>query len=385
MRAENDENELSSFKIRKVAAVSLFVLVLAAGLSACREQEAVVEPIRPVKAIVVEHAKPERYVTYSGVIAPRIETTLGFRVGGKVVERLVDVGDTVTKGQPVARLDDTDLKLSENSARANVNSARTRLAVAQDALDRAKSLAPKGFIAQSVVDQRQLEADSAKAALDAAQDQFEQARNASGYALLLADRNGIVTDVRAEPGQVVAVGQAVITLAQAGEQEVSVAVPENEVTELTIGQQAEVALWAAPDIRSSASIREIAGAADPASRTYAVRVALANPSPMVRLGMTATVTFRLAHRAPGFAIPLAALSEREGQKNVFVADAASGVVSSRTIQIAGVSENAVRVSEGLNPGDVVVTGGVQFLREGMKVRLPADLAIIAAAHRVAGH
>jgi RND family efflux transporter MFP subunit len=382
MRHETDKSRKSSFVSYKTALVAVLALGFTIGLTGCKEETAVTEPVRPVKAMVVEAAPAQRTVLYSGVIAPRVETSLGFRVSGKIVERLVNVGDAVRAGQPVARLDETDLRLGQNSAEAAVTSARSRLAVANDALQRARSLAPKGFIAQSVVDQRQLEADSAKAALDAAQDQLEQARNATSYALLLADKPGIITSVRAEPGQVVSVGQTVVTLAQAGDIEVSVAIPEHEIARLSPGMPAQVALWAAPEIRSSGTVREIAGAAEPASRTYAVRVALANPSEQMRLGMTATVSLSLDGAPPGVTIPLAALREFQGQKTVFVADR-DGTVAARMVQVASVNDDGARIETGLAPGEVVVTGGVQFLRDGMKVRLPAGLEPPQSA--MAGH
>ncbi len=375
MRPESVKKQKSSFIKTKGAAISL--LALALPLAGCGEEKPVAETIRPVKAMVVEAALPDRAVTYSGVIAPRIETALGFRVGGKIVERLVDVGQTVKDGQPVARLDETDLKLSENSAKAAVASAKTRLAVAKDALERAKALRPNGYISQAVVDQRQLEFDSAKAALDSAEDQYDQAKNATSYALLKADRDGIVTSVRAEPGQVVSVGQPVVTLAQAGDIEAEVALPEQEITQLKVGQKAQVSLWANPDVRSQGTIREIAGAADPASRTYAVRVAVENPAPAMRLGMTANVTLRLPAAPNAVTVPLTALSEQNGGKAVFVADAQTETVSARPVRVAGVSEAGAKIADGLMPGDVVVTGGVQFLRDGMRIRLPDDLKSLA--------
>lgn len=381
MRPKSDERQKTSFK--KANFAFLIVLAAAGGLAGCREEQAVSEPVRPVKAMVVQTPLSERAVTYSGVIAPRIEASLGFRVSGKIVERLVSVGDTVKKGQIVAKLDQTDLKLAENSASVAVTSAKTRLAVTTDALKRAQALRPNGHISQAVVDQRQLEVDAAKAAYDSAVDQHKQARNSTGYAHLEADRDGIVTSVRAEPGQVVSVGQAVITLAQAGDTEADVAVPEQEVAALKAGQPAEVALWADPSIRSAGVIREIAGAADPASRTYAIRVSIKDKAPALRLGMTATVTFRLPTPATAVTVPLAALSEQKGGSAVFVANRETQTVSSRPVEVAGVTEAGARILNGLVPGDVVVTGGVQFLRDGMQVRLPENLRQLAKPAAVA--
>ncbi len=376
MRLKPEEFGRSSILSRGRAFSTLFLLAL--GLAACSEAKVAPVQVRPVKAMIVPAPVTERILIYSGVVAPRIESTLGFRVSGKIVERYVNVGDRVGAGQKIARLDETDLKLAENSARAAVASAKTRAAVAKDALRRANSLLPNGFIAKAAVDQRQLEFDSAQAALDAARDQLEQAVNATGYALLLADKDGTVTSVRAEPGQVVAAGQAVVTQALADDIEVSVAVPEQEIVKLKPGDSASVALWSAPSVKSEGKIREIAGAADAASRTYGVRVTVRTPVPEMRIGMTTSVSFKLRQEAPVITVPLAALIEAGGKTFAFVADPDSETVARRVVVTGGVGEAGVRIKAGLKPGEILVTGGVQFLADGMKVRLAKEMLTAAA-------
>ncbi len=329
--------------------------------------------------MVVPAPVMERTLTYSGVLVARIESTLGFRVSGKVIERYVNAGDRVTAGQKIARLDDKDFRLAENSARAAVAAAKTRLEVAKQAYDRASYLLPNGFIAKSAVDQRQLELDSAQSALNAAQDQLNQAINATSYALLFADSDGIVTSVKAEPGQVVAVGQAVITLAHSDDIEVLVAVPEQEIARLKTGDRAFVALWSANSINSLGSIREIAGAADAGSRTYAVRVKIENRSPAMRLGMTTSVALQVPEDRPGLVVPLAAITEEQGRTVVYVADRDTQRVTSREVAVEGVADSGVRIVSGLKPGEVLITGGVQFLKEGMTVRLPREVLTAVAA------
>ena len=355
------------------------VLLLPLGLAACGEAKRAEVPVRPVKAMIVPAPAQDRVLTYSGVIAPRIESTLGFRVSGKIVERFVNVGDRIAAGQKIARLDEVDLKLAENSARAAVTGAKTRAAVARDALGRANYLLPNGFIAKSAVDQRKLEMDAAQSALDAAQDQLSQAINGTSYALLLAGNDGIVTSVRAEPGQVVAAGQAVITQALAKDIEASVTVPEQEVVKLRPGEGASVALWSAPSVKSEGKIREIAGAADAASRTYGVRVAIAHPVPEMRIGMTASISFNLPRDTASPIVPLAALTQRDGKTVAYIADRDSQTVAEREVVTDGVSEAGVRIKSGLRPGQIVVTAGVQFLRDGTKVRLAKEIPMAAAA------
>ena len=369
MRIKTDKFENASLLRRKCAwAAAAVVPLLLAG---CGEEKVAEVLVRPVKAMVVPEPVTERVLTYSGVIAPRIESTLGFRVSGKIVERYVNVGQHVQAGQKIAKLDEKDLKLAEHSARAAAAAAKTRFEVARDALNRAKFLLPKRFIAQSAVDQRQLEFDSAQSALDAAQDQLDQAINATSYALLLADENGIVTSVRAEPGQVVAAGQAVITLAHSNDIEASVAVPEQKIVKLSNGQPASISLWPAPDIKSEGKIREIAGAADTGSRTYAVRVTIAKPAPQMRIGMTAAVAFRIPQDLPAVIVPITALARQGGKTIAFVADKDTQTVARRDVETGRVTDEGVLVKAGLKPGEILITGGVQFLQNGMKVRLHA--------------
>jgi RND family efflux transporter MFP subunit len=344
---------------------------LVATIGACKDQ-AKLEPeiVRPVKVAVVAEQARGRTLIYSGVVRPRIESDLGFRVPGKIVERAVNVGDRVRVDQVIARLDDTDLVLAENSARAAVAAARSRRDVASDNLDRGKALLPKAIITQATYDSRRNEFDAAVSAVDAAEAQLRQASNAVGYAALNADKAGIVTAVLGEPGQVVGAGQSVIRLAQTGEAEIAVFVPEQDSGRLSIGQPAEISLWAGPRVNFEGRIREIAGQADPASRTYAVRITVSGARPIMRLGMTASVTLRIDEESAAMVVPLTALTESDGSSVVFVVDPASKAVRKIEVTVAGLADDGARIAKGLHPGDLVVLAGVQFLRDGMHVRLP---------------
>jgi len=346
----------------------------AAAVAGCKGEAAIEEKevVRPVKVATVSAAPQGRTLTYSGVVRPRIESSIGFRVGGKIVERAVNVGDRVKLGQTIARLDDTDLKLAESSARAAVVAARTRSDVTRDNLERAKPLLAKQFISQASYDIRRNEYDAAVSALEAAEAQLRQAANATSYATLKADKAGIVTAVMSEPGQVVSAGQSVAAVAEAGEIEIAVGVPEQDAGRLSVGQRAGIALWAGPGNSAEGRIREIAGQADSASRTYAVRVAVGNPPQAMRLGMTATVAIRIDGEGAAMIVPLTALTEAEGKPAVFVVDREKGTVRRTPVTVAGTADAGVRVAGGLSPGDMVVTAGVQFLRDGMRVRLPGE-------------
>jgi membrane fusion protein, multidrug efflux system len=375
MRPRTDEYPISSVNIRQSTAVlPLLLLSLALSLSGCGEEgQANTEATaRPVKVAVVEPSLVQRSLSFSGVVRPRIESALGFRVAGKVVERRVNVGDRVEMGQIIARLDDTDLKLTENSTRAAVLAARTRRDVAATDLDRARKLLPQSFISQSAYDLRKNELDAATAALDMAEAQLKEATNAVGYATLAADKAGIVTAVDAEPGQVLAIGQPVINMAEAGDTEIAIAVPEQDYGRLRVGEPATAKLWTDASIEARGRIREIAGQADPASRTYAVRIAVTSPPSAMRLGMTAAVTIDVGNERSQITVPISALSEHDGNPAVYVVDRATKVVRERRVSLDGVAANGARVTSGLTAGDMVVIAGVQFLREGMPIKVSAQ-------------
>jgi RND family efflux transporter MFP subunit len=384
MRAQTDETPRAAGSARSPARsrLTLALLPLAAILAGCDGAAKVEQAaVRPVKAVVVGEAARERVLSYSGVVRPRIESAMGFRVGGKVVERLVNVGDRVAVGQVIARLDDTDLKLAEGSARAALAAARTRRDVAIENFARAKQLLPKEFIAKAAYDARKNEMDAAIGAFETAEAQLSQAANAVQYATLRAGKAGVVTAVRSEPGQVVNAGTPVVVLAESGETEIAIMVPEQDVGRLEVGQPVEITLWAGPQIALVGAIREISAQADPGSRTYAVRATVHAPPASLRLGMTAEVAIKVQDTAASVIVPLTAVTEAGGSTVVFTVEPSSRVVRKRSVTLAAAAPEGVRVAAGLEPGDIVVTAGVQFLRDGMTVRLPADLEQRAAASR----
>jgi membrane fusion protein, multidrug efflux system len=355
------------------------MLGIAVLVTGCKAETAVQEqPVRPVKVAVVAAASQVRTLNYSGVVRPRIESALGFRVAGKIVARSVNVGDRIEVDQLIARLDETDLQLAENAARAGVASARSRRDVAKDNLERAKVLLPKAIISQAAYDTRRNELDAAEAALDAGEAQLRQAANAVGYTFLKADKAGIVTAVTGEPGQVVNAGQAIATLAETGETEIALAVPEQDAGRLTMGQPAKITLWVGPRVSADGRIREIAGQADPASRTYAVRVAVNMPPLSMRLGMTASVALAVDDGDSQMVVPLTALAQGDGGPVAYVVDQASKVVHKTAVTIAGIADGGALIVAGLQAGDLVVTAGVQFLRDGMQVRLVGERAHVGA-------
>ena len=321
------------------------MLGIAASVAGCKGEAAVQEQVvRPVKVAVVAQATQGRTLTYSGVVRPRIESALGFRVPGKIVARVVNVGDRVEVGQVIARLDETDLKLAETAARAAVAAARSRRDMANDNLERANVLLPKAIISQAAHDTRRNELDAAAAALESAEAQLRQAVNAVDYATLKADKAGIVTAVTGEPGQVVGAGQAIVSLAEVrgnGNRRRRPRAGCGTSHDRAAGQG--IALGWPPRVSVEGRIREIAGQADPASRTYAVRIAVERPPQAMRLGMTATVALTIEEKAAPMVVPLTALTESDGGTVAFVVDAVNKVVRKTTVDVGGVGEHGVQI------------------------------------------
>lgn len=355
---------------------ALVLALLAASsvfLAACSDEKAEVKPevVRPVRVMTVAHEQTMRTLDFSGSVRARTETALGFRVAGKVTERHVDVGDHVKKGQILTRLDTTDFTLSVRAAEASLSAAERQVETANLARTRANELFASNVSSKSQLEQAQLTYDQAVSTRDSARSTLEQARNQVAYGSLAADRDGIVTAVSAEVGQVVAVGTPILTVAADGEKEVLVAVPETDIFAFTPGKTVDVTLWSSAGLTLPGKVREIAGSADLQSRTFAVRVSLPD-NDRVRLGMTASIA-AAQETGPALAsLPLSALAKDGDRTLVWLVDAAKETVHARPVSIADFNGVSVRIADGLKPGDIVVTAGTQFMREDLKVKLPDD-------------
>lgn len=359
---------------RAFAARVAAVLFAGALLGACTqaEERGKAEDVRPVRVLVIGAASAVDAVEYAGEVRARHETRLAFRVAGKIAERLVEVGDAVRAGQTIARLDAADLALAAASAGAQVKALETEHALAAAELERYAGLRAKNFVSQAEYDRRASAAASAKARLDAARAQQRQAANQARYARLVADADGVITAIEAEAGQVVSAGQTVARLARSGEKEVVFAVPEAHRAQLEQAGAIEVVLNARPGRTWKARLRELAPAADPATRTYTARARIEQPGPEIELGMSARAVVSLALGPPRIEIPISALHSRGDAPQVFVVERADGpspTVKLRTIRTAGVAGERVVVAAGLAPGEVVVTAGAQLLRPGQAVRV----------------
>ena len=356
---------------RLLAGVALaFVAVALAG---CNDK--VAEKPAPTRPVLVatahyEAETPER--SFVGTIKPRIEADMGFRVPGKVAKRLVEVGQTVEIGQPLATLDEIDLKLQAEQAVAEFNAATGVLAQAGAAEQRAKDLRAKGWTTDAQMDSARAAADEARARLNRAERSVDLTKNSLSYATLVADARGVVTATLVEPGQVVAAGQTAIRVARFAEKEAVVAIPETLVERAKTGT-ASVTLWSEPNRKYTAKLREISPSADPATRTYLAKFSLPEVGDNVELGMTATLTLCDQKTARVARLPLSALYNA-GDKPSFYVVGDAGDIALKPVTIKAYESNDVVISGGVEEGAKVVALGVQKLDSTQKVRVVSSLS-----------
>jgi len=352
---------------------TLLLAIMAAALTACGNAHEPEEPVRPVLTQVVAAGAAAGRDVYSGEIRARYETDLAFRVGGKLLARPVDAGARVKRGQVLARLDPEDARLASRAASAQLASAESDVALAQAELDRHADLLAKKFISQSAFDAKQNAFNAARARVEQARSQAALSANQADYTTLAADEDGVVVSVAAEPGQVVAAGQAVLKLARSGEKEVVINAPEGQLERFRPGAAVAISLWSGQGALFAGRIREVAGGADPVTRTYAVRVSAIDLPPQAQLGMTANVIFPATPDAALVLLPLSALAREGDRAAVWVVDPKTRRVNLRPVAVGQYREDGVTVTGGLAPGDIVVTAGVHKLRPNQVVRHVAAL------------
>lgn len=355
----------AAFRFFLIAGTSAAALVL----SGCSEEKAETKDIvRPVKVVEIAAIDTSRTLSYSGTVRARTEMNLGFRVNGKITERLVDVGERVKSGDLLARIDSSDYELALTSAKASLEAAERQVETAELARVRAEQLFAKNVSPKSQLEQATLSYNQAVATRDSARSALDQAKNQVSYTGLKSDQNGIVTAVSADIGQVVGSGTPIVSVAVDGEKEVLVAIPETDIAQFRPGKTVTVGFWSNAALLLQGRVREVAGSAEPQSRTFAVRISLPNDQ-NVMLGMTAGVIAAAADKQQLVSIPLSALAKKDDQPIVWTVDRAAETVHSRPVTVADFTADGVRIAEGLKPGDVVVAAGTQFMTEGLKVRL----------------
>lgn len=344
-------------------------MLLVLGLAACSKQTPAPEPVRAVRTLTVQADASGLQHEYAADVRARSESRIAFQVPGRLQSRAVGLGEHVAAGQVIARLDGRDLSLGRDAALAAANAAATQLALNEAELKRFRDLRDQGFISGLEYERREAAVNAARAQVQQARAQASAQGNQASYAVLSAPASGVVTSVEAEPGMVVAAGQTVVRLALDGPRDAVFSVPEDRVGALRelLGRpgQLRLKLWGSDAGTLPATVREVAAAADPVSRTFLVKADLGQAS--VRLGQTATVLVN-SPRAAAIKLPLHALYGVGGQSHVWLVDPASMTVRLQPVTQGAAEGNLVVITQGVKPGDVVVTAGVHMLTKGQKVR-----------------
>lgn len=338
-------------------------------LAACGgDEQPVAEPVRPVRVVTVEKHAGDETVSLTGDIQAQEEVNLSFRVDGRMVERLVNVGDRVQAGQVIARLDPEPARNALRTARANLAAAMGQQTTARNEYERQETLLRQGWTTRARYDAAAQALKAAEAQVDSAQAQFDTAQDQLGYTELVADSAGTVTARGAEPGEVVAAGRMIVHLARQNGLDAVFDVPAVVMRDTPGNPVVAVALASDPAVQAAGRVREVSPQADPVTRTFKVRVGLQDPPEAMRLGSTVNGTIQVGGIG-GIAIPATALTQANRQPAVWVVDQATNTVALRNIDLDRYDLARVVVARGLETDEIVVTAGVQALRPGQKVRI----------------
>lgn len=349
---------------------ALALTVVVAALTGCAKKDPVPEPVRAVRTLTVSTTSVGASQEFAAEVRARTETRLGFRVGGRLTQRPAEVGQRVRAGQLLAQIDATDLKLSQESARSAVQAAQANVELAAAELQRYQELRQQGFISALDLDRRATALQAQRSQLSQAQALLSVQGNQAGYASLLSTASGVVTAVEAEVGTVLAAGAPVVRLAHDGARDVVFSVPEDAVAGvrqlMAVPGALRVKAWARSEL-STATVREVAAAADPVTRTFLIKAELGAAD--LQLGQTLTVRVEQPARSGVVLLPLSAVMQQQGGSAVWLLDRSKMTVRSQAVVLAGVDGNQVVVAQGLVPGQVVVTAGVHTLTAGQQVQL----------------
>jgi RND family efflux transporter MFP subunit len=355
--------------------------VLPLILAACKDAtSSSTDPrmLPPLVRIDTVEASVQSQRSFTGIVAAQVQTDLGFRVPGKVLERLVDAGQTVKRGQALMRIDPTDLRLAMRARQETVAAARARARQAMDDEARYRRLLSANFVSAAAYDNVKAAADATAAELKAAEAQADVARNETGYAILLADADGVVMETLAEPGQVVSAGQAVVRVAHAGLREAVIELPET--LRPAIGSTGLATLYGSA-LTGPAKLRQLSDAANPHTRTFEARYVLKGTLANAPLGSTVSIQISNGQPAPALQVPIGAIFDPGKGPGVWLVEGESPRVTWRVVQIAGLSGEAAAVVGNLKAGDRVVALGAHLLHEGEQVRLAPGEAVNGARSR----
>lgn len=336
-------------------------------LSACEKPPVAADKPRLVKLISVQTSSSQQSLDLAGEIKARVESPLGFRVSGKIVRRLVETGQSVHKGQALAELDPRDYELAKTASTSQLTAAKSDLALAEAEYKRFQDLQAKQFVSELELDHKRVAVSAAAARLKSLESNVSLDNNRIADTILRADSDGVVSQVQAEVGMVVSAGQPIVTLAQQGTREIVVEFPEDRRDIAAKYPQAQVSLWAQPQAKYPAQLRELSAVADPMTRTFRARYSIQAPNNALALGQSATLHLNLQGQNGLIKLPTSALVGKGQQTTVFVFNPQNQKLQSQAVQVAGVDGNKVIVA-GLQQGQQIVVAGVHVVHEGQIVR-----------------
>jgi membrane fusion protein, multidrug efflux system len=348
--------------------IPIVVLIVAAAVSGCDKPAPPASQARPVRTVTVEQRAGGEIVSLTGQVRAKDQASLAFRLDGRMIERPVHLGNVLTAGQVVARLDPKDAENGLRSAQANLASVEAQLNEARITFWRQQELLKDGWTSRANFDKAQHNVETLQAQVDAARAQLRIAHDQLSYTVLSADAPGAVIAVGAEPGEVIRAGQMIVQLARKGGRDAVFDVPEQLMRTGPRDPVVEIALTNDPRVRATGRVREVAPQADATTRTWQVKVGIIDPPAAMALGSTVTGRITLS-APPGVEIPPSALIEANGHPAVWVVDRHSLTVSMHNVDVSRYDPATVVISQGLETGEVVVTAGVQTLHPGQKVRL----------------
>lgn len=367
--------------------ITLALAAVSVMLAACSKPTPPEEPIRAVKIMTVTVSSFASGYEFSGEVKARVESRLGFRVGGKIIQRQAELGQRVKAGQVLAQLDPQDYTLAADAARAQLQAAATQRDLAAADYKRFATLKEQNFISGAELERRESVLKAAQAQVDQAQSQLNVQANQAKYAVLVADVAGVVTAIEAEPGQVVMAGTPVVRIAADGVRDVVFSVPEDKVAGIKLGMPVKVRSWAqdAQAAAADAKVREVSASADPATRTYQVKLALGAKTVSPPLGATVVVMpegLGGVQGLPVIKLPTSALRQEGQTSAVWLLDKASMTITSQAVQVLTADGNEAVIASGLQPGMLVVSAGVHVLSAGQKVSIYQEKVLVDQQIRV---
>jgi RND family efflux transporter MFP subunit len=365
---------MARVKLGRFASLAFTMLVAATALAACnRETKTEAVETRPVRTMVATSQPAGETVVLTGHVQAQDEAAMAFRIAGRMIERSVNVGDRVAAGQVLAKLDPDNEVNALRSAQANLSAAQARLTQARAAFQRQRSLLATGHTPRAQYDLAQEALSNAQSAVDDGEAQVQIAGRRVHWTVLIADAPGTVIARGAEPGEVVQAGQMIVQLARQGGWDAVFDVPAQLLRSAPADSEVTVRLTDDLTVTATGRVREVAPQADPVTRTFLVRIGLADPPAAMRLGSTITGTVKL-DTTPVIAIPASALTRTNQLPAVWIVDPKELTVSLRNVELVRFDPGTVVIAHGLEPGEIVVTAGVQALHSGQKIRLLGPLA-----------